>query len=75
MGTVQFRPAVAAAARLLNERERIATIPQAKPLSPGEVLGCTAPANLGGIDGAGGLSASRANCGNAAMKCCGDSDD
>ncbi len=48
MGTVQFRPAVAAAARMLNERERIATIPQAKPLSPGEVLGCTAPANLGG---------------------------
>mmetsp|Transcript_24752 Transcript_24752/g.30444 ORF Transcript_24752/g.30444 Transcript_24752/m.30444 type:complete len:447 (+) Transcript_24752:111-1451(+) len=43
MGTVQFRPAVAAAAKALNERERPATIPQAKPLSPGEVLGCTAP--------------------------------
>jgi 2-(3-amino-3-carboxypropyl)histidine synthase len=50
MGTVQFRPAVAAAAKALNERERPATIPQAKPLSPGEVLGCTAPANLGGLE-------------------------
>ena len=49
MGTVQFRPAVAAAAKALNERERPSTIPQAKPLSPGEVLGCTAPSNLGGI--------------------------
>ncbi len=48
MGTVQFRPAVAAVAKALNERERPATIPQAKPLSPGEVLGCTAPSGLGG---------------------------
>lgn len=47
MGTVQFRTAVASAAKSLNERERPATIPQAKPLSPGEVLGCTAPADLG----------------------------
>jgi len=46
MGTVQFRPAVATAAKLLNERERPSTIPQAKPLSPGEVLGCTAPSEL-----------------------------
>jgi len=46
MGTVQFRPAVATAAKLLNERERPSTIPQAKPLSPGEVLGCTAPSDL-----------------------------
>lgn len=46
MGTVQFRPAVALAAKLLNERERPSTIPQAKPLSPGEVLGCTAPSDL-----------------------------
>jgi len=48
MGVVQFRPGVAAAAKLLNERERPATIPQAKPLSPGEVLGCTAPSDLAG---------------------------
>jgi len=51
MGTVQFRPAVAAVAKALNERERPATIPQAKPLSPGEVLGCTAPSGLGGVSG------------------------
>lgn len=50
MGTIQFRPGVAAAAKLLNERERPATIPQAKPLSPGEVLGCTAPSGLGSCD-------------------------
>ena len=31
----------------MNERDRPATIPQAKPLSPGEVLGCTAPSDLG----------------------------
>mmetsp|Transcript_16291 Transcript_16291/g.30841 ORF Transcript_16291/g.30841 Transcript_16291/m.30841 type:complete len:436 (-) Transcript_16291:303-1610(-) len=47
MGTVQFRTAIAAAANALNERDRPATIPQAKPLSPGEVLGCTAPTDLG----------------------------
>eukprot|EP00566_Odontella_aurita_P012473 CAMPEP_0113527196 /NCGR_PEP_ID=MMETSP0015_2-20120614/1162_1 /TAXON_ID=2838 /ORGANISM="Odontella" /LENGTH=478 /DNA_ID=CAMNT_0000425605 /DNA_START=8 /DNA_END=1444 /DNA_ORIENTATION=- /assembly_acc=CAM_ASM_000160 len=46
MGTVQFRTAVVEAARLLNERGRPAIVPQAKPLSPGEVLGCTAPAGL-----------------------------
>lgn len=50
MGTVQFRTAVAAAAKALNERDRPATIPQAKPLSPGEVLGCTAPAGLGNAE-------------------------
>lgn len=47
MGTVQFRTAIGAAAKALNERDRPATIPQAKPLSPGEVLGCTAPSDLG----------------------------
>ena len=46
MGTVQFRAAVVEAAKILNERNRPAMIPQAKPLSPGEVLGCTAPAGL-----------------------------
>mmetsp|Transcript_10381 Transcript_10381/g.15627 ORF Transcript_10381/g.15627 Transcript_10381/m.15627 type:complete len:545 (+) Transcript_10381:273-1907(+) len=73
MGTVQFRPAVAAAARLLNERERIATVPQAKPLSPGEVLGCTAPANLGGIDGAE-AGDTNANCANSTNCCSGSGD-
>ena len=45
MGTVQFRSAVAEAAKLLSSDKynRPCTIPQAKPLSPGEVLGCTAP--------------------------------
>jgi len=43
MGTIQFRTAVAEVAALLNERGWSATIPKASPLSPGEVLGCTAP--------------------------------
>lgn len=47
MGTVQFRTAVTQAAKLLNSRNRPAHVPQAKPLSPGEVLGCTAPTGLG----------------------------
>lgn len=46
MGTVQFRSAVSQASKLLNERNYPARVPQAKPLSPGEVLGCTAPSNL-----------------------------
>lgn len=46
MGTVQFRAAVTEAATLLTSRHRPAHVPQAKPLSPGEVLGCTAPGNL-----------------------------
>ena len=42
----------------MNDRDRPATIPQAKPLSPGEVLGCTAPAGLGlSIDSNGGSEA------------------
>lgn len=46
MGTVQFRSAVTQAAKLLKERNYPTHIPQAKPLSPGEVLGCTAPGGL-----------------------------
>ena len=46
LGTVQFRHALGPAAELLQSEygyhERV-TIPQAKPLSPGEVLGCTSP--------------------------------
>jgi 2-(3-amino-3-carboxypropyl)histidine synthase len=56
MGTVQFRSAIAAAAKALNEKDRPATIPQAKPLSPGEVLGCTAPGELGKSIDSGGLT-------------------
>mmetsp|Transcript_4513 Transcript_4513/g.11634 ORF Transcript_4513/g.11634 Transcript_4513/m.11634 type:complete len:602 (-) Transcript_4513:903-2708(-) len=45
MGTIQFRHALMEARRLLRAApyEYDLTIPQAKPLSPGEVLGCTSP--------------------------------
>jgi 2-(3-amino-3-carboxypropyl)histidine synthase len=46
LGTIQFRHALSEAQDLLrSERYGYNTsIPQAKPLSPGEVLGCTSPA-------------------------------
>lgn len=47
MGTVQFRGAIIRASKLLTGRGRPASVPQVKPLSPGEVLGCTAPKILG----------------------------
>ena len=45
LGTVQFRHALAEAKELLEATNLFAsiTIPQSKPLSPGEVLGCTSP--------------------------------
>ena len=45
LGTIQFRHALMEARRLLRSPpyEYNLTIPQAKPLSPGEVLGCTSP--------------------------------
>ena len=45
MGTIQFRHALMEARRLLRAEPYgyDLTIPQAKPLSPGEVLGCTSP--------------------------------
>lgn len=44
LGTVQFRHALVSAQRMLQERGYTkVSIPQAKPLSPGEVLGCTSP--------------------------------
>jgi len=44
LGTVQFRHALATAQELLQSHgwDRV-EIPQVKPLSPGEVLGCTSP--------------------------------
>jgi 2-(3-amino-3-carboxypropyl)histidine synthase len=44
LGTVQFRHALATVQTLLRELgyEQV-SIPQVKPLSPGEVLGCTSP--------------------------------
>ena len=64
MGTVQFRSAVIESAQRLNEEPSTsssssssgcdiqfqAIVPQAKPLSPGEVLGCTAPSGLATLD-------------------------
>ncbi|KAL9187885.1 hypothetical protein ACHAXT_006263 [Thalassiosira profunda] len=53
MGTVQFRSAVVESAQRLNDASSDPTqvqfqaiVPQVKPLSPGEVLGCTAPSGL-----------------------------
>jgi 2-(3-amino-3-carboxypropyl)histidine synthase len=43
MGTIQFAPAVSAAREALASAFPSMWIPQQKPLSPGEVLGCTSP--------------------------------
>ena len=45
LGTIQFRQGLVEAKRLLLEEYNYeeVMIPQAKPLSPGEVLGCTSP--------------------------------
>lgn len=42
VSTIQFVPALQAASKDLNKDYKITT-PQAKPLSPGEILGCTSP--------------------------------
>mmetsp|Transcript_4648 Transcript_4648/g.10023 ORF Transcript_4648/g.10023 Transcript_4648/m.10023 type:complete len:500 (-) Transcript_4648:48-1547(-) len=48
MGTVQFTPGTLEAVRILKEEfftdGKSATVPQVKPLSIGETLGCTSPA-------------------------------
>mmetsp|Transcript_4447 Transcript_4447/g.10131 ORF Transcript_4447/g.10131 Transcript_4447/m.10131 type:complete len:614 (-) Transcript_4447:950-2791(-) len=56
LGTIQFRHALMEARRLLRSEpyDYELSIPQAKPLSPGEVLGCTSPALAGGGGGGGG---------------------
>ncbi len=43
LGTIQFRHALSEAQELLATKGYSTSIPQAKPLSPGEVLGCTSP--------------------------------
>ena len=43
LGTIQFRHALMEAQSLLRGQGYSVKIPQAKPLSPGEVLGCTSP--------------------------------
>ena len=42
-GTIQFNKEVHAAKKALATHFRAMDVPQAKPLSSGEVLGCTAP--------------------------------
>lgn len=43
LGTIQFAPGIHAAHALLHDDFPHVWVPQAKPLSPGEVLGCTSP--------------------------------
>lgn len=44
VGTIQFASALQASAALLSqEYDTPVVVPQAKPLSPGEILGCTSP--------------------------------
>lgn len=43
VSTIQFLSMVHSAAKELRDAGYNATVPQSKPLSPGEVLGCTAP--------------------------------
>lgn len=43
MGTIQFAGAVHDSCAQLADHFDDVVVPQAKPLSPGEVLGCTAP--------------------------------
>jgi len=43
LGTIQFRHSLTEAQKMLEEKGYTTSIPQAKPLSPGEVLGCTSP--------------------------------
>jgi len=43
LGTIQFAPTLHALRAALAESHPHVVIPQAKPLSPGEVLGCTSP--------------------------------
>ena len=57
MGTVQFRSAVVESSQRIDGSSSAdqtvqfeAIVPQAKPLSPGEVLGCTAPKGLATMD-------------------------
>jgi hypothetical protein len=47
VSTVQFAPALHAAAAQMPERP--ITIPRSNPLSPGEILGCTSP-QVGSVD-------------------------
>lgn len=43
VGTIQFVTTLHSVAKNLRNDDYIVTVPQCKPLSPGEILGCTAP--------------------------------
>lgn len=43
VSTIQFVTTLHSVAKALRNEEYIVTVPQARPLSPGEILGCTAP--------------------------------
>lgn len=43
VSTIQFASSIHAASRILQENKYLVKLPQCKPLSPGEILGCTAP--------------------------------
>ncbi|XP_050353121.1 2-(3-amino-3-carboxypropyl)histidine synthase subunit 1 [Nymphalis io] len=43
VSTIQFVTTLHSVAKTLRNEEYIVTVPQCKPLSPGEILGCTAP--------------------------------
>ncbi|XP_026501297.2 2-(3-amino-3-carboxypropyl)histidine synthase subunit 1 [Vanessa tameamea] len=43
VSTIQFVTTLHSVAKTLRSEEYIVTVPQCKPLSPGEILGCTAP--------------------------------
>lgn len=43
VSTIQFVTTLHSVAKILRSEEYIVTVPQCKPLSPGEILGCTSP--------------------------------
>ncbi|XP_034827553.1 2-(3-amino-3-carboxypropyl)histidine synthase subunit 1 [Maniola hyperantus] len=43
VSTIQFVTTLHSVAKVLRTEEYTVTVPQSKPLSPGEILGCTAP--------------------------------
>ena len=45
--TIQFVATLQSVAREIRESGMEVTVPQAKPLSPGEILGCTSPSVKG----------------------------
>lgn len=46
LGTIQFRQGLIQAKNIFDDRGYTSKLPQVKPLSPGEVLGCTSPKDI-----------------------------